>query len=85
VVELGHEIAVGVAGGVEVVGSFLELLAQVENRLFEFGDPGPWLGRWFCSWRLARSASRDCLLAAVDAGLVSGAAARAWIWARRSW
>jgi hypothetical protein len=37
----GHEVAVGSAGGVEFVGSFLELLAQVEEVLFEFRDPGP--------------------------------------------
>ena len=28
--------------------------------------------RWFCSRRLARSASRDCLLAVVEAGLCAG-------------
>jgi hypothetical protein len=37
----GHEAAVGGAGGVEFAGSLLELLAQVEDVLFEFGDPGP--------------------------------------------
>jgi hypothetical protein len=37
----GHEVAVGGAGGVEFVGSFLELLAHVQEVLFEFCDPGP--------------------------------------------
>jgi hypothetical protein len=41
VVELRHEISVGGAGGVELVGSLFELLAQVEDELFESGDPGP--------------------------------------------
>ena len=36
----GHEVAVGGAGGVEFAGSFFELLAQVEDGLFEFGDAG---------------------------------------------
>jgi len=39
----GHEVAVGCARGVEFVGSLFELLAQVEDELFEFGDPGPQL------------------------------------------
>jgi NAD(P)-dependent dehydrogenase (short-subunit alcohol dehydrogenase family) len=35
-----HEVAVGCADGGEVVGSFLELLAQVEDLLFELADAG---------------------------------------------
>ena len=35
---MGHEVAVGCAGGVEFVCSFFELLAQVEDGLLEFGD-----------------------------------------------
>jgi hypothetical protein len=35
-----HEVAVGCAGGVEVVGSFLEFLAQVEYLLFELAGAG---------------------------------------------
>ncbi len=35
-----HEVLVGCAGGVKVVGSFLELLAQVEDLLFELADAG---------------------------------------------
>ena len=37
----GHEVAVGSPGGVEFIGPFFELLAQVEDELFELGDPGP--------------------------------------------
>jgi len=36
----GHEVAVGGSGGVEFAGSFFELLAQVEELLFEFADAG---------------------------------------------
>ena len=35
-----HEVAVGCAGGVKVVGSFFEFLAQVEDLLFELADAG---------------------------------------------
>ena len=38
VVELGHELAVGGAGGGEVLVAFLELQAQVDGLLFEVGD-----------------------------------------------
>jgi hypothetical protein len=38
VVELGHELAVGGAGGGEVVVAFVELLAQVDGLLLEVGD-----------------------------------------------
>ena len=37
-VELGHELAVGCAGGGEVLVAFLELEAQVDGLLFEVGD-----------------------------------------------
>ena len=35
-----HEVAVGCAGGVEVVGSFLEFLTQVEYLVFKLADAG---------------------------------------------
>jgi hypothetical protein len=38
VVELGHELAVGGAGGGEVLVAFAELEAQVGGLLFEVGD-----------------------------------------------
>jgi hypothetical protein len=38
VVELGHEFTVGGAGCSEVVVAFVELLAQVDELLFEAGD-----------------------------------------------
>ena len=37
-VELGHELAVGGAGGGEVLVPFLELQAQVDGLLLEMGD-----------------------------------------------
>ena len=37
-VELGHEFAVGGAGGEEFLVAFLELQAQVDDVLFEMGD-----------------------------------------------
>ncbi|MGW5939531.1 hypothetical protein ACWIG3_16125 [Streptomyces celluloflavus] len=39
-VELGHELAVGSAGGGEVVVAFLELQLQVDRLLFKGADPG---------------------------------------------
>lgn len=39
-VELGHELAVGGAGGGKVVVAVLELEFQVDDLLFEGGDPG---------------------------------------------
>jgi hypothetical protein len=39
-VELGHEFAVGGAGGGEFVGAFSELAAQLEELLFAVGDCG---------------------------------------------
>lgn len=39
-VELGHELAVGSAGGGEVVVAYLGLQFQVDRLLFEGGDPG---------------------------------------------
>src|SRR5258708_20071831 len=33
-----HEVAVGCARGVEVVGSFFEFLAQIEHLLFQLAD-----------------------------------------------
>jgi hypothetical protein len=36
----GHEVAVGCAGSVEVVGSFPEFLAQVEDLLFKLANAG---------------------------------------------
>ena len=38
VVELGHELAVGGAGGGEFVVAFFELQAQVDGLLLEVGD-----------------------------------------------
>ena len=37
-VDAGHELAVGGAGGGEVLVAFLELQAQVDDLLFELGD-----------------------------------------------
>ena len=37
-VELGHELAVGGAGGVEVLVAFFELEMQIGDVLFEVGD-----------------------------------------------
>ena len=37
-VETGHEFAVGGAGGVEVLGAFLEVQADVDDVLFEGDD-----------------------------------------------
>ena len=37
-VELGHELSVGGAGGCEVLIAFLELQPQVKDLLFQMGD-----------------------------------------------
>jgi hypothetical protein len=39
-VELGHEFAIGGAGGGEFFGAFLELAAQLEELLFAVGECG---------------------------------------------
>jgi hypothetical protein len=39
--DVRHEVPVGGPGGVEVVGSLFEFLAQIEHLLFQLADAGP--------------------------------------------